>query len=684
MTSSHTNASQRSVRHRGASIFATLLTLIAGLVLVAPDAASAADFAITTPDGTLFTSSTVTVTGTKAPDGRVEVPSLTGGDPYCIIADASEEWSCTLNLADGSSTLTAREFAADPDAAPLETAVTLRVLGAPTIDGNEPTLTTGIISGTGLPGAGILVTGTGPESISTQCTTVQTGGFWSCPLPVTTSGQYSVSVQQLWPGTGEGGGTAGPRTVIVDKQAPPPPVITSPTAGSRVVAQPTTYAGTGENGSRVDVFVDSVLVCSATVTGTTWSCAASGVAPGDRLVQAIQWDAAGNPSGASQGVRVAFGPPSSDGGGGTTPGNPSTPDPSTPTTPEQPVPAPIPSPTQTPSPTPAPSLPFFPPPVGGDSGLPPLDTWGTPTYYGAAIPAIWSSQWLEALLIALAFVLLLALPLRLLFTTLRGRVEPRVARFAGRNREDNPDDRPLFSPWTVAAVALAAAILLAALAGGVQGEVRYLRLIIGLGIALVALNGLGVALPTKLSSGALGSRTGIRLVPVFLGIAALTALVSRGGGVQPPVIVGVVIAATFAADAGLRTRGVVSLVQLATITLLGLWAWLGHTALGPQEGFVLSLVSETLAGLCIAAFGSVMLLLLPVWRMPGRYLFDWSWPAWLVTALVAGVLASAVIGTSETFPLPWALGVAFVFAAASVATWAWIRWVEPQLIARDA
>lgn len=681
MTFPLTNASHRSVRSRGAKTFVTLGAVIAlafGGILATPLAASAADFAITTPDGTLFTSSTVTVSGTKAADARVEVPSLRGGDPFCSIADASESWTCTFSLPDGAATVVAREYPADASAAAIEASIGVRVLGAPSIDGDDPLLTTGLISGSGLAGSGILVSGSGPESFSTQCTTVQTGGFWSCPLPVTTSGEYSVTVQQLWTGTAEPGGSAS-RTVTVDKVAPPVPTITRPAPGVRVTTQPTTFSGSGENGARVEVFVDSLLVCSSPVTGTAWSCTASGIADGDRLVQAIQWDAAGNPSGASSGLRVSFGP-ASGGGGGAPPATPEEPDaPAAPGAPGVPAPPVVPETPQTAPQQPAPGLPFFPPPIGGQSGLPPLDTWGTPTDYGAAIPPIWASSWLVALLLAIAFVVLLALPLRLLVTSLRDRVEPRLARLTGRNRMAADGDDPVLSPWAVAALALGSAVLLAALAGGIQGEARYLRLMIGLGIALAALNFLGVALPTKLSSGALGSRTGIRIVPFFLFAAAVTALVSRSGGVQPPVIIGVVIAATFAVEAGRRLHGVVSFVQLGAITLLGLWAWLGHSVLGPQEGFIGALASETLAGLCIAALSSMMLLLLPVWRMPGRYLFDWSWPAWLATALIAGTLASAVIGTSATFPLPWALGGTLVFAAASVSAWAWIRWVEPQL-----
>jgi hypothetical protein len=562
-----------------------------------------------------------------------------------------------------------------------EAEVAVRILSAPAFTG--PSLTTGLVTGTGLAGAGITIIGSGPQDPSGPCTVVQVpSGFWSCPLPVSASGTYSISVQQTWAGTGEPGGIAGPFTVRVDKDAPGLPVFTQPTGGQRILTQPTRFAGTGENGGRVEIFVDGTLVCTSGVSAGVWGCDAE-LADGDHAVQGIQWDAAGNAGGGTEAFGFAVGEQSATTPGPATPGGPAPP-----TADPTPAPSPTPTPSTTRSPTPPartpiPTTPFFPPPVGGESGLPPGDTWGTPTDYGAAIPTVAASVergiWPLGLGLAIGFVLLFALPLRLLVGVLHGRVLWR-GRLAGRNRHvDEPAESPapLLGPWVTAAGALGAAVLLAALAGGIQGEVRYLRLAIGIGIALFALNGVAVALTTKLTSRALGSVTGIRLVPLFLALAAVTALVSRTGGIQPPVIVGVVIAARFVVGLPARARGIVSVVEIGAITILGCVGWLAHSAIGPVEGFGPSLASETLAALCIAALGSAMVLLLPVSWMPGRLILEWSKAAWVAITLVAGTIAATVIAGSDSFPVAWMVGIALAFAAISCATWCWIRFVEP-------
>jgi hypothetical protein len=281
----------------------------------------------------------------------------------------------------------------------------------------------------------------------------------------------------------------------------------------------------------------------------------------------------------------------------------------------------------------------------------------------------------------MAFVLLAALPLRLLVATLRGRVNWRRWRFVGRNRVDlDPDeDRArVFNPWFVGATALAGAALVASLAGGLQGEVRYLRLVGAIGIGLVILNLVGVVLATKVTSRWKGSETALRLVPTFLVIAAFTAIISRSGGIQPPVIIGVVVAATFAAGMSRSARGVVALAQLTVMTVLAASAWVLHSWLGPVEGFWLSLTSESLAALCLAGLGSVVILVLPIASLPGRTLYEWSIPLWVATAFVASTLAAVVVAGSEAFPTAWVVGTAAVFAAFSVAAWSWVSFVEPR------
>jgi hypothetical protein len=676
VTLSQTNGVTRSFRHRGACVLAVTAALIVGLAgtVLSPTPAVASDLAIDPPSLDPFPSSTVTVSGTKDLDATVRVPSLAGGDPYCIEARQQETWSCTFDIADGEYDVTVIEDTATDPPTSTEAVVRVRVLGAPVMA--TLGVTTGLIAGSGYAGAAIMVSATGPESFTGyHCTNVQApGGYWSCPLPITASGEYVLTVSQGWPATGNLGGSV-TRTIVVDKQPPPLPVVTEPTPGERITSQTTLFAGTGENGGHVDAFVDGALVCSSTVAGGSWSCTGA-VGAGERTVQAIQWDAAGNPSGATPGIPITV----SSGAGA--PARPVTP-PASPRAPPAPTHGPTPTPTPPPSPAPDLGFPLFPPPIGGDSGLPPLDTWGTPTDYGAAIPAasiaFTRGAVLPGIALGIGFIVLIALPLRLLASALRGRI-PRVApRLAGRNRHAADDDSPILNPWVTAGGALAAAVLLAALAGGIQSEARYLRLALAIGIALAVLNGVGIALAAKLSGRALGWALRLRLVPFFLVVAALSAFISRGGGIQPPIIVGAVIAVA-ASSAPRPTQGKVALAQLGTLTALALAGWLAHSAMGAVDGFWPSLASEALAALCIASLGSVMLLMLPVSGMPGQQLYEWSRLAWVGVALVAATIAATVVAVSGSFPLVLVLGLSLGFATLVLAIWSWIRFVEPQLL----
>ena len=642
-----------------------------------------APLTITSPsDNALFPTARVTISGTKDPASRVDVQSLTGGEPYCSITDGAD-WSCTFGAPAGRNTVTVFQYIGT-NPTPEQARIMIRVLPAPTITGRSPIVTTGIIHGTGLPGSGIVLSG---SDVGDCPGIVQPSGFWSCPLAVSTSGDYPISATQTWADDdSEPGGTSGTVIIRVDKDRPAYPVFSQPAAGEQSGSQPTLFAGTGEKGGRVDVFVDSTLVCSSSIGAGRWSCGAE-LGSGPHSVRGIQWDAAGNPSGNSAAIPISI-------AGAPAPvrPEPATPKPELPATPpgapveSAPLPVPVPSPSRATAqaPTTVPAFPFFPPPVGGISGLPPLDTWATPTDYGAAIPSVESTArgnaWLWGLALGVGFILLVAMPVRLVSAALRSRF-PRHY-FARDHSRLTASEIPLLRPRLTLAGAIGAAAVLAALAGGIQGEVRYLRLAIGISIALLLLNGVTVALTTRLATRALGGESRLRLVPGFLAIAAVTALISRGGGIQPPVIVGVVIAASFVADFGSRSRGVVAATQLVVTMILGLGAWLAHSAMGPVTGFLPSLTSETLSSLCIAAVGSAVILALPVSRMPGRLVFEWSPLAWVAVALPAATIAGVVIAGGATFPVPWIIGLSLGFAALSLALWAWIRLIEPSFVSR--
>ena len=642
MTPTTQNDQQRSVRVRGTVVLVVLLGLLG--VVATPQSAQAATFGITTAPGTLFPG-TVTITGAMNPTATVEVSAPAAHS--CSIDVGAEVWSCEFELAAGNHTITATQTGADATVTTLT--VPIRVLGAPVI--TTTGLTTGTLNGTGFPGAGIEISG----DVGKSCGAVLANGSWSCPLGVGT-GTYSLSATQTWANVrSERGGSTDPVFVRVDADPPARPAFTAPTSGTHITTQPTAFTGTGEIDGRVDVFSDSVRVCASPVVSGKWTCSAA-LANGEHLIQAIQWDAAGNPSGMSIGFAVTAGPAA------------------VPETPVQPQskPAPVPATPLDPV-VPAPTAPFLPPPVGGTSGLPPLETWEVPTGYGAAIPSAAttnSASWMVGLILGIGFAILVALPLRLLVTTYR--------RKRGYLPLDPETPKPLLSPRVTAMLFLAAAVLLAALAGGVQAEVRYLRLAIAIGLALAALNGVAV-LAAKLLGRTFGWSLGIRLAPLLLAIAAVTALVSRIAGIQPPIVVGIVLAVRFAPSVVGRARGIVSFAQVSAIVLLGVVAWLLHSALGSVTGFFPSLVSETLSALTIAALGSALVMLLPVHRMPGRLIWEWSRSAWAGVTLVSATVAGVTIAGGSGFPAPWVIGGALAFAAISVGVWAWVQFVEPQL-----
>lgn len=655
VTSDTLTAQRRPVRRRGSG--ALLAVLVCSLsLLAAPLAAHAAAFAITTAPGTLFPG-TVTITGDKDAAATVEVAPEGGGTPYCTIPGGTGadpgSWSCEVALPDGSHTIAATQTTTDATPVVTTATVAIRVLGAPVI--TTTGLTTGTLNGTGHPGAGIDVEIVG--DITRSCGAVLPNGSWTCSLGVGT-GTYTVSATQTWGNVpSDPGGSSAPTTIHVDADPPAAPAIGAPVAGDRVSSQPTVFSGTGENGGRVEVFADSVRACVSPVINGQWTCSAT-LADGQRTIQAIQWDAAGNASAASTSFTITVG--------------------AAPVTPAEPPRNPAPAPARPLQPlAPAPTAPFLPPPVGGSSGMLPFDTWDLPTNYGAAIPSASATNptsWLLGLGLGLGFAILVALPLRLLVTTFR--------RKRGYLPREPSEEEPLLGPRVTAALFLAAAVFLAALAGGIQAEVRYLRLAMAIGLALVVLNG-AVVVAAKLTGRLLGRRTagwstGIRLAPLMLAVAAVTALVSRVAGIQPPLVVGIMLAVRFAPTLGTRARGVVSLVEVGAVVVLGFAAWLGQSALGPVDGFFPSLLSEALSALCIAALGSALIMLLPVNRMPGRLVWAWSRTAWAGVTLVTATVAGVVIAGGSGFPVPWVIGGALVFAAVSVGAWAWVHFVEPQ------
>ncbi|MCU1523459.1 MAG: hypothetical protein JWO18_353 [Microbacteriaceae bacterium] len=670
MQPSHSNVPRRSFRDRGTNaicrvaVFGLVILVIA---LTAPTVAAAdpggqlvAAFAITGP--AFSPTNVVTLQGTKDAGGSVTVLGST--QPLCTVAsDANTTWQCDpVGIPNGNDIpITAEQ---DLNGALTSTSTTIDVLGAPTIDGAPGYLTTGLVSGTAFAGTTVTTT---VNTSTPGCTTVATGdGYWSCSLNLG-SGSYVVQATQSRAdlGNGASSSSSGSLDIIVDRDAPASPVITAPKAGRRVLASTIVFQGTGESGGTVDVYIDRSPVCSSSVSHGAWACNYRGPPNGTHSMLAVQRDAAGNYSAPSPAMTIYFGPKA-----GTAP----------PVRPPANTEPPSQTPTPTPSiPPPSPVPPGTPPP----SGVP--STWGTPTGFGSGLPSIAETvtrgNWLMAPLLAIAFILLVALPLRLMANALRGRIRKPAMHFLGRNQAADPerDDAVPVNPWVAGAVPLAIAAAIIIISGGIDDEVRYLRLSAAVVLGLGILNVVGVAIPARLAARWQGVDGRLRFLPIMLLAALLAGLLSRWTGIEPPVVAGVVLGIGFARDMPARPRAVVNLVEVGSVTALAILAWLGHSLLGPAAGFWASTLAETLATIALAGLGSAVILLLPIAGLPGRAILEWSLPAWLGSMAVASVIASGIIlgGRNATFPVIGSLVVAAAFAALSLAVWGWLRFVEP-------
>ncbi|MBC7761500.1 MAG: Ig-like domain-containing protein [Candidatus Saccharibacteria bacterium] len=675
--------------------FAAQSVVLMGAAEIAPGA----NFSFDAP--TFSPTNAVRLTGTKDAGSSVVVTrQSTGSTPLCTIPASSDtDFSCIAALANGGAiTLTAVQtrdgVASDPRSA------TIDVLGAPTMDGTEGFHTTGIVSGYGF--AGSTVTPVFDDGTIGCSSTATDTGFWSCPLTVP-SGDYVVRVQQSRADLGGGASSSlsGSVTLVVDRDAPARAVITSPAAGSRVTSATVTITGTGEAapsrfGGVADLYLDNAPACQSRIVDGAFSCALEGVTPGTHTLRVIQRDAAGNYSAPSQPITVYFGVKN---GSSSSPPNSSDPSASPPSSSDPPSSDSSASPPSSsdPSASPPSEQPSGPPSAGpgpynfapaappGGSG----DNWGTPTAFGAMLPTLSSSatagNMLLVPLLALAFVVLVALPLRLLTGALGGHFRIPSIQFTGRNRSritasaaaaatSTPVNR-----WLAGAIPLAAAAGLILIAGGVDDQVRYLRLAIAVVVGLAVLNVVGVAIATRLGSTAQGVSGRLRFVPMLLLAVLLAAVLSRATGIQPPVIAGVLIGVSFAETVGVRARAIVSLVEISAVTALASVAWLLHALFVSPEGFWPLLATESLTTIALAGLGSVVVLVLPIATLPGRAVFEWSRPAWLATVSVVALLASAVLlGVAGTaFPIIGAVLTAGAFAALSVAVWGWLRFVDP-------
>lgn len=678
------------------------------------------------------TSNAVTLGGTGASGATIRVldpavpsSSLCEARVPTSTTQSTGRWSCRATVANGADiVLTVRDTT--HTALGDVSSASFSVLGAPTLRGGL--LVGAKASGTAEAGAEVTVAATSGQSASA---TADANGQWTAVLDAGAfpSATYTLSATQRSSAVPavERSGASAAVSATVDRDAPTAPAVTSPAAGAELAAQPVVFAGTGEDAATVTVYVDDSPICQATVADGSWRCDSTGSSfpIGDRRVQAGQVDAAGNFGPASAAVVVtvlgASSPSASPSGAppvSPTPGATSAPAPADPDSGTDASPGDTTGGDES-SAAPAPVAPGGGGSAGGGAagGSPSggaadgddptavvrdTGTWATATSFGRDLPSLAQTfggpVWPLAALLGLLFLVLIAGPVRLGAAALRGRVRPRARRLTGRNRTvEQPTSFSAGSidPRLAVGLALAVGAAVIAVAAGVDDQVQYARLFAGIALGLILLNGLAVALPAVLVGRRLGLRARVRMSPGLLGLALVACAATRVLALDPPLVLGVLLTGTLVAraaapsgthverapdvDAGPREHGLAALVQLVALVVVPSAAWALHGTMTATGGFGWQLGRETLATVCLAGLGSLVLSLLPVGSLPGHAVLAWSTRAYVVVT-VLGVTAAAVVfvgNPATAFPWTALVAAAVVAALFCVAAWLWVRVVEP-------
>lgn len=296
-----------------------------------------------------------------------------------------------------------------------------------------------------------------------------------------------------------------------------------------------------------------------------------------------------------------------------------------------------------------------------------------------------------AVAVAAGFLLLVAIPLELLYGTLRQNYErlvfvPAFLRrgwTAWRAREFHPVWR-----WAGVGAMFATGAMIAALAEpGVGSIATATRLFSALVLSLGLMN-LAAVLLGRVTAARLALPNVVRLMPGFLVIAGVGVLASRLLGLHPGILFGLLAMTVVTTQMNRAQAGAVALVVNGGFLALGVLAWLLYGFLDPilvggsSSSLWSELVREMLTAIAVGCIGAVAVALLPITFMGGHDIFRWSKPVWATLYAVTLTLFVLVV-----FPQPdsWeavsgpALATALVFGGfglLSVSVWAWFRFRE--------
>ncbi|MBI3194290.1 MAG: DUF11 domain-containing protein, partial [Ignavibacteriae bacterium] len=232
---------------------------------------------VTAPaNGSTVNTTTPTFTGTAEANSKVRL-YVDGVLVDSTTANGSGEWSkVSATLAQGSHTIKATSVDAAGNVSSFSntntytvdtTAPNAPVVTAPA-NGSTVATTTPTFSGTAEANSKVRLY---VDGVLVDSTTANGSGAWSKVSAALAQGSHTIKATSV-DAAGNVSGFSNTNTFTVDTVAPSAPVVTAPSNGSTVNTTTPTFSGTAEANSKVRIYVDGVLVDSATANGSgAWS-----------------------------------------------------------------------------------------------------------------------------------------------------------------------------------------------------------------------------------------------------------------------------------------------------------------------------------------------------------------------------------------------------------------------------
>lgn len=172
-------------------------------------------------------------------------------------------------------------------------------------------------------------------------------------------------------------------------------------------------------------------------------------------------------------------------------------------------------------------------------------------------------------------------------------------------------------------------------------------------------------------------------MPASLLIVALSVLVSRLAGIEPGFLFGLVVGVVFARELSKIEEGKLALLGVVLMIALGLTAWGVYSVLpsGEDGGFVVNLARDIAAATTLESLGTILVALLPVAFLDGKALFAWNRALWSIAygaALTVFILV--VVPMSDTWgemraPFVGWMSLFVGFAVVALAVWLGFRFI---------